>query len=437
VSDSAPRLSTAQAAGRLGVKRSTLYAYVARGLLASTPSELGGSSFDPLEVESLAAGRRRGAGTGSGAMPGRPLMVLDWGLTLLTEDGLYFRGVPAADLADRCDFEHAVTFFWTGAPGSGPPRSEGERIPGPQTAADPRLEGMSRVADRLTMLTLLAASRDAHRADLTPEAVFRAARRLLALFPEALPRRGPARGAEDSFAGGLWARIAGDAPGPGDVALLDAALVLCIDHDLAASTMAARIAASARADLYACVTAALAALSGDAHGSATVAAWNLLTETMRTGRPEAALSRQVAAGHGIPGFGHPVYRGEDPRAAALLRRMRALPRYAAVTHAADRVAGVVRARLGREPNLDLALAAVVVGAGGPPEAAQAVFAIGRTVGWTAHVLDEYEQPALRLRPQSRYVGPAAEPLTTAGRPGRRRRSEDREADRPPPARRPR
>lgn len=408
-SERAPRLTTAQAAGRLGVKPATLYAYVARGLITSTRNEAGGSSFDPLEVESLAGRRRSGVGAGPGRpMPGRPLMVLDWDLTLLTEDELYYRGVRATDLADRCDFERAVTFFWTGERDDRPADQQRDRIlPGRLPRADARLGALTTVADRLMMLALLTASRDDRRSERTRDAVLRAARRLLAAFPHALPpTRSPV--ADSSLAGALWSRLAPQDPEPGDVALLDAALVLCIDHDLAPSTMAARVAASARADLYSCVTAALAALSGEAHGAVGVAAWELLTETIRTGRPEAALARQVASGHGVPGFGHPVYRSEDPRAAALLRRMRALPRYGAVTHAADRLAGVVRARLQREPNLDLALAALVVGAGGRPDGAQAVFAIGRTAGWTAHVLDEYGQPALRLRPQSRYVGPPPE-----------------------------
>lgn len=399
-----PRLTTAQAAARLGVKRATLYAYVARGLVSSIRGDAGGSTFDPLEIESFAAaGSRRGNREAAGAMPGRPLVVLDWDLTLLTPDGLYFRGVPASELARR-SFEEAVSFFWTGewdlgalaAPGSGRPSS-------PVPDAGAALGGERGALDTLVLLTVLAATRDARRHDLGTERVVQASWELISLFAEG-PGRSASGGAAATVAERLWPRIARRPPEPGDIAVLDTALVLCIDHDLAASTMAARVAASARADLYGCVIAALGALSGTVHGSVSVAAWELIDETMRTGRPEAALSRQVASGHGTPGFGHLIYTGEDPRATALLARMRDLDRYREVIQAVDRLRGVVRARLGREANVDLALAAMVIGAGGPRDAAQTVFAIGRTAGWTAHVLDEYSRRPLRLRPESRYGG---------------------------------
>jgi citrate synthase len=409
MSEPLPRLTTAQAAARLGVKRATLYAYVARGLIASARGEAGGSTFDPLEIESFAAtGSRRRTRDAAQVMPGRPLMVLDWDLTLITQDGLYFRGVPASELAHR-PFEEAVSFFWTGA--LDPRRLEGPR-PGrsPGSVPDPGgLLGNGRGAlDELVLLTLLAATRDTLRRDLGTERVVQASWELMSLFAEG-PDPSVKAGSAVTLAGKLWPRIARRPPQAGDIEVLDAALVLCIDHDLAASTMAARVAASARADLYGCVTAALGALSGAVHGSVSVAAWELIDETMRTGRPEAALSRQVAAGRGTPGFGHLIYTGEDPRATALLARMRGLAGYREVIQAVDRLRGVVRSRLGREANVDLALAAMVIGAGGPRDAAQTVFAIGRTAGWTAHILDEYARRPLRLRPESRYGGVPPQP----------------------------
>ncbi|MCU1473262.1 citrate synthase [Amnibacterium sp.] len=404
MSDALPRLTTAQAAARLGVKRATLYAYVARGLIASVRGEAGGSTFDPLEIESFAAnGSARRARAPGQAMPGRPLMVLDWDLTLLTQDALHFRGVPAAELARR-PFEEAVTFFWSGGV---PPEplgaAETQRRPKASPDTDALLGTERSALDRLIVATVLAATQDAHRQELERDAVLRASRGLLKRFAETL-NRPASRTAAGTIADSLWLSIAGRAPEPGDIALLNAALVLCIDHDLAASTMAARVAASARADLYGCVIAALGALSGTLHGSVSIAAWELIAETMRTGRPAAALSRQVAAGRGTPGFGHLVYTGEDPRATALFERMRELSHYRDVMQAVDQLRGVVRARLHRDANVDLALAALSVGAGGTHGAAQAVFAIGRTAGWTAHVLDEYSKRPLRLRPESRYRG---------------------------------
>lgn len=334
-------------------------------------------------------------------MPGRPLVVLDWDLTLLTQDGLYFRGVPAGELARR-PFEEAVSFFWTGDPAPRTPAGSG-RPWGPVAGAEVLLGGERGALDELVLLALLAATRDARRQDRDTQRVVQASWDLISVFARG-PGRSATSGTAATVAEKLWPRIAGRSPEPGDIAVLDAALVLCIDHDLAASTMAARVAASARADLYGCVIAALGALSGTVHGSVSVAAWELIEDTMRTGRPEAALSRQVAAGRGTPGFGHLIYTGEDPRATALLARMRDLAGYRDVIQAVDRLREVVRARLGREANVDLALAAMVIGAVGPRDAAQTVFAIGRTAGWTAHILDEYSRPPLRLRPESRYGG---------------------------------
>jgi citrate synthase len=278
-----------------------------------------------------------------------------------------------------------------------------ERPPAASPHAETRLGSEASALDSLIEVTVLAATHDRHRHELTPDVVFPAGWALMERFAESLSA--PAsRTAARTVPEALWAGIAGRPPEPGDIALLNAALVLCIDHDLAVSTMAARVAASARADLYGCVTAALAALSGTLHGSVSTAAWELITETMRTGRPEPALSRQVAAGRGTPGFGHLIYTAEDPRATALFERMRGLPSYRDVMRAVDHLRALVHGRLRRDANVDLALAALIVGAGGSPGAAQAVFAIGRTAGWTAHVLDEYSKRPLRLRPESRYRG---------------------------------
>src|SRR5437763_8602187 len=103
--DALPRLTTAQAAARLGVKPTTLYAYVSRGLLPRSPGEGGASTFDPLDVEAFAAGRRRPASPRPGAGgSGRPLMVVDSPLTLVAPTGLFYRGRSAVELA-RLPFE--------------------------------------------------------------------------------------------------------------------------------------------------------------------------------------------------------------------------------------------------------------------------------------------------------------------------------------------
>jgi citrate synthase len=168
--------------------------------------------------------------------------------------------------------------------------------------------------------------------------------------------------------------------------------------------MAARVAASARAAPHACLAAALATFTGALHGGVGAEAARLLTVTMESGHPERALAQAVAGGHGTPGFGHLIYRDHDPRAETLLGMMRPLPRYARVLDAVDALTRVVRARVERPANIDLALAALAVGADMSAGSGTVLFAIARTAGWIAHIADEYAQQPLRLRPQARYTG---------------------------------
>ncbi|MFW8745457.1 citrate/2-methylcitrate synthase, partial [Mesorhizobium japonicum] len=156
---------------------------------------------------------------------------------------------------------------------------------------------------------------------------------------------------------------------------------------------------------YAAVGAALAAFDSALHGAASVAAERLLRDAME-GDAAGAISRALAASNGIPGFGHAVYRRRDPRADMLFGRMARLPAYRAPMRAAERLAAVVSSRLDRPANVDLALAVLAVGAGFPPGGAQALFALARSAGWIAHAADEYRQAPLRLRAESRYIGPA-------------------------------
>ena len=400
------RLTSAQVAARLDVKPATLYAYVSRGLLRSARAENGGSTFDPLDVEAFAASRRRGSRSG-GSSAGRPLTVVESDLTLLQDDALYFRGVSAVDLARRCQFEEAVSMLW-----ATPHQRDGapdQLVSDPETVAAIRLAAASlgdtpRFVDRFRLALLICALHDPERASLQPSAVMSAGRRMLAAVVDALPDLQPAPSAAAPLARRLWAKISPLEPSTGNLRVLNATMVLCMDHDLAISTMSARVAASARADPYAAVTAALSTFDGAVHGAASIAAVSMLTETLQTGNAEQAISRQIKKTGMIPGFGHLIYRDVDPRAELLLAAMRQLPSFQGATTAADRIVAVVRARSPRPANLDLALAALAIGGEMDTDAGELIFAVSRTAGWIAHALDEYTQPAARLRPESRYTG---------------------------------
>jgi citrate synthase len=335
--------------------------------------------------------------------------MLDSSITLISGDQLYYRGEQATRLARSSGFEAAVAFVW---------RSGGEvAFHAPSDLVD-RVRGAARLLgpsrrtfDRLTLTVVIAGSFDGLRDELSQDTALSAGERIISAMVDSLGEAGvPDHGSgEAPAAERLWTALTGTRATEADVRLLDAALVLCIDHDLAAATLAARVAASARANPYAAVASALGAFDSSLHGSASVAGAAMVRDALESGRSERAIATQIAAGRGIPGFGHRLYREADPRAEFLFAAMERLPRYADALGATRRLIATVRSRTSRVPNLDLALATLAIGAGMADDAGQTLFAIARTAGWIAHIVDEYAQDPLRLRPESRYDGPRPEP----------------------------
>ncbi len=395
-----PRLTAAEAAARLGVKPESLYAYVSRGLL-SRERDAAGSSFDPLEVEAFARRRRRSPGAAAGSpTPGTPLMVLDTRLAHIDDDELHYRERSAARLARESSFEEVVTWLWD-VPALQRPS------PADLTVARRTIEAVGDAAtplDRLLVAVTALAATDPLRDDPDPSHLARVGTRLVTGLPAAL-----ADGDEpDGIAHTLWRALA-PREHLGGPRLLDAALVLVIDHDLAVSTLAARVAASARASGYAVVTAALGAFDSPLHGTASRAAARVLRAVRDGDEPATAIARAVRdGGRGIPGFGQPLYAGGDMRATVLLDMLREAPESADVLDAFDAVAGEVWHRAGVRPNLDLALAALTLWADMSDDAGAVIFGIGRIAGWISHAVDEYDERPMRLRPRGRYVGPAPE-----------------------------
>ncbi|WP_426320203.1 citrate/2-methylcitrate synthase [Microbacterium sp. E-13] len=398
-----PRLTAAEAAARLGVKPESLYAYVSRGLL-TRERDATGSSFDPLEVEAFARRRRRSlTASPGGRAPGTPLMVLDTGLAHIVDDELLYRGRSVARLAREQSFEQVVMWLW---------RTDALRPPpaGDIAVASRTIASLGEAAsplDRMLVAVTALAATDPLRDDPAPEQLTRIGARLVTGLPAALC----GDGGTGPVARTLWRALA-----PGSrvdavqgARVVDAALVLVIDHDLALSTLAARVAASARAPGYAVVTAALGAFDAPLHGTASRAAAHMLRAVRDGVAAPAAIARAVRdGGRGIPGFGQPLYTGTDARASVLLGLLRDAPGSAEVLAAVDAVADEVARRADARPNLDLALAALTLWADMSDDAGSVIFAIGRTAGWISHAMEEYEQRPMRLRPRGRYVGPPAE-----------------------------
>lgn len=387
-----PRLTASQAAARLGVKPATLYAYVSRGLLART-RDVHGSTFDALEVEDFAASRRRTASRPP-AHPttGMPLAIVRTDVADIEDGELLYRGRRARDLTER-PFAEVVAWLW-----DAPRQDAPDAAIAAAYAVVQALPSGAGALDRMRAAVAGFGAADPLRHDADPATLHRIGWTLLIGLPRALG--GPEDDDVARSLAGIWG-----APEATTVRAVNAALVLLIDHDLAVSTFAARVAASARADGYAAIGAALGAADSPLHVGAATRTARLLARVRAGVEPERALAEAVHDGRGIPGFGHPLYGGVDDRADALLPLVDALPDGEATRAAVTGLTEVVAARSGLKPNVDLALAAVATGAGLPADAASAIFVQGRLAGWIAHIAAEYREPAMRLRPRGEYVGP--------------------------------
>jgi citrate synthase len=250
----------------------------------------------------------------------------------------------------------------------------------------------------------MCGAQDPLRADLRPAAVARAARRATAALTDAVGPPFTNEGPDDSIAARLAARLHGPTATAPSVtvptAAVNAALVLLADHELATSTMAVRVAASVRSDLYDALMAGLATLAGPLHGGASQQAYELLAMAERDGVPRA-LNDMLRDRGRLPGFGHSVYKSGDARFDALLTvaepllndERRAILREVIALAAAHDVPLA---------NCDLALAALSWGIGTPPDTGRSLFAVARVAGWTAHYMEELTERPVRFRARAVY-----------------------------------
>ncbi len=411
-------LSAAEAARRLGVKPATLYAYVSRGVLSRGKAADGRASlFNADEVERLA---RRGR-------PRRPAGVADItvesAITEIAGDSLRFRGLDAIRLAASRTFEEVAELLWTGELRSA--REPWQARPAALAAgraAQAALPAGTLPLERLQVIVPAMAATDPLRLQLDPAAVLAAGRSIIAGMVDCLPSPatpgpatpGPATpgpgtsGPGQSVAERLWSRLCDRRASPALMHAMSAALVLLADHELAASTLAARVAASVRADPYAVVATGLGAMSGALHGGASLGAEALMAAASGPDDVPRVVAELLRRGEKVPGFGHFVYRSGDPRAAVLLDLVRRAAPKSGQLAVADAVLAEVRQKSLPEPNIDFAIATLARVAGMVRGAGEAIFAVARTAGWIAHALETYAGPG-PLRPRAVYIGrPAAD-----------------------------
>lgn len=371
-------LTAAEATAILGVKPATLYAYVSRGLVGRE-REPGArtSRYARADVERLAgAGRAQRRGD----VPADLGLDIETRITTVDPAGrLAYRGWDVADAASA-GFEAVARWLWTGERTRADTDDVGIDLPTPSPL--PPIDGVHGL-DLVRAALSVARSRERRSDDRRAGAVAEAGRTILATMIAALPEQ-QAPLARATVAARLWTRLTGQPARLRDIDLLDATLVLLADHELAASTVAARVVAATRADPYLVVLAGLSALGGPRHGGASEEARILLREVAAGAPADDVIDARLAAGERIPGFGHRVYRARDPRADLLLDRLPANPVAADVLAAARR-------RALPFPNVDFAIASFAESFAMVDDAGEVLFAVARVAGWLAHAIEEYER----------------------------------------------
>jgi citrate synthase len=280
-----------------------------------------------------------------------------------------------------------AALLWTGSADAGASFGKPPRAPLPR----PARSGVPFIAAAQAALALASAG-DPLSYDLRARAVAQTGWRIAWLLTRVAAGDERSESTIDATLAAAWGV-------PRATDLVRAALVMSADHELNVSTFTARCVASAGGSPYGVVLAGLAALEGTKHGGTTArieATW----DTLRTSRDlRAALAEKLRRGEAIEGFGHRLYPRGDPRASLLLAM---LPKGKAASFARE-LAAAAKAVVGEAPTLDFALVAVARSLGLPNGSALALFAIGRTLGWIGHAIEQYEANAI-IRPRAKYVG---------------------------------
>jgi citrate synthase len=393
-----PWIAAAEAARILGVTRTTLYAYVSRGYVRSQalPGSTRERAYSREDVERL---RRR---TEERRAPDKAAArALHWGMptlesriTLIDGRRLYYRGLDAAMLARSRSLEEVAGLIWTG----------GFETGGAAAPDIPWRHSRLPFTARAHAALAAAGAGEPMAFDLRARSVARSGWRILRLLTSAGTNASFDGAAVDAALARAWK------VGSRGVDVVRAALVLCADHELNVSAFTARCVASAGAHPYAVVMAGLAALEGPRHGGAAARVESMLG-SLRHARPlRAALGARMRRGEAVDGLGHPLYRDGDPRARLLLdllgERYAASAEYRFVMEFVRAASAIT----GEHPNIDLGLAAVERVIKLPAGSALILFAVGRSVGWIGHAIEQYATGQL-IRPRAKYVGvlpPAAE-----------------------------
>jgi len=396
-----PWIRASEAATALGVSRATLYAYVSRGFVRSQsmPGSMRERGYAREDVERLR--RRTEERRDPNKAVARALQfgvpVLESSITLIDGQRIYYRGHDALALARDRSLHEVASLVWTGRFDM-PLADTAADEPGPSLASAPALPFIARAQSRLAA----AAAHDTLAYDIRPERAARCGWRIVELLTEVVTGGRPNPPRVDQALARSWS-----VKGRG-VDVLRAMLILCADHELNVSSFTARCVASAGSNPYAVVIAGLSALEGPKHGGASARVESMLASMRRVPDVGRAVSARLRRGEALDGFGHPLYREGDPRAAAILALLRERYGQSAELAFVAAVAASAHRHAGEKPNLDFALASAARVMRLPTGAPLVLFAIGRTIGWIGHAIEQYATGQL-IRPRAKYVGPVPAP----------------------------
>jgi citrate synthase len=422
-----PRMITAdEAAAQLGVKLGTLYAYVSRGWLRSYRRRVGRQAlYRRDDIEALrdlatAEGGRRGRSlpdasswvtiaqppSNDGSAYG--VIVAESAVSSIIDGRLAYRGYPIEELIARASFEEVCLLLWHGERPQAGAVAALRQVIARTEAPDKVTAALRAVGDdaspllRLEVVMPALASLERHRGT---RPTVEQGTRIMGVLPLALAR-GRAGG---PLGAGMAARLASVGPHAvateWEIATLDRILIACAEHELNASTFAARVVASTGADLYASVLAALCSLSGPIHGGACDRIEQMFAQIEAGMRLEECLAAFSVKWRLPPGFGHAIYPTGDPRAVLLKKEAAEIARRRGrrLFESALRVEETVWRRERLRPNLDFYLTVCARMLGFARGLPAAIFAVGRAAGWIAHSLEQYADNRL-IRPRMRYRG---------------------------------
>ena len=335
---------------------------------------------------------------------------------------LTYFGVDIHDLANHASFEETAYLLWHGfLPNQAQLAETKEQLQAARSLPDVVNEFMHLLPKTSTPMDVLRttisalAMFDPQPDDKTPEANRQRAIRLTAIMPTIVAAWNSLRNgkepvaplADNNHATNFLYMLNGEMPDPAVARMLDIVLTLHADHELNASTFAARVTAGTLAGMYAAITSAIGALSGPLHGGANEQVMRMLLRIGEPDKTEAYLQEALERKERIMGFGHRVYKTDDPRATHLRKMSEDLGQRTGDTRWYDMsriTEAYIKEHKGLNANVDFYSASVYYMMGIPIDLDTPIFACSRITGWTSHVLEQYGNNRL-IRPRAEYVGP--------------------------------